>query len=396
MLKKIDTNIIITILVICLLCLLVLTIYLLIDTTFINNNIDTFVPQIKQGSNVKLIPNENLSTAIPSNYYMYGPSIGSNGNGQVAVQFILPEKQNEALTGNYGFIIYDFTGNFNSSFVKIVRNDGLELYHPSTGTFPGFDSQSNPTFFSSDNYSNSGIPSSPEKAGYLIAPIPNATLKSTTTQAPTTTLAPTTTQIPTTTKYNCIVHMGNILNTTQTNINNCNSDSNCYYLGGNCRDYSSSTDINDKNLDLKCSYTLQNPNSNSSPYILSFGCNNENINDENYYIIQSISYNDADGNPKYLYKYDPLSSDITKNSKDNIPFIYNGSIQNISIVSSNTDQIDNINITDIKGNTKNFKLNNNLINYNNSQKIIAPNYPLLSQIQVLNTSVIENVSNSSK
>jgi hypothetical protein len=70
-------------------------------------------------------------------------------------------------------------------------------------------------------------------------------------------------------------------------------------------------------------------------------------------------------------------------------------MQNISDVLANTDQIDNINITDIKGNTKNFKLNNNVINYNNTQKIITSNYPLLSQIQALSTAVIGNISNSS-
>jgi len=185
--------------------------------------------------------------------------------------------------------------------------------------------------------------------------------------------------------------MGNILNTTQKNINNCNSDSNCYYLGGNCWDYSASENIN--NVDLTCYYTPKNPNSNSSPYVLSFGCNNNNKDDSNYYFIQSINYKDANGNTNYLYKYNPANNN-NNSSKSNIPYIYNGSMQNISDVSANTDQIDNINITDIKGNTKDFKLNNNSIN-NNAQKIIAPNNSLLSQIQSLGIAVNGNLANSS-
>ena len=193
--------------------------------------------------------------------------------------------------------------------------------------------------------------------------------------------------------------MGNILNTKETNINNCNSDSNCYYLGGNCLLNTSSASI--KDIDLKCSYTLQNPDSNSSPYELLFGCNYDSTttNYLKYYIIQSIYYIDAAGMPQYLYKYDPSSSDITsniiKNTKDKIPFIYNGSIQNISFVYANTDKIDNIHITDIYGDTKKFDLINNIINDNNLQKIIAPDNGTLSQMQTLSAAIIGNVSNSS-
>jgi hypothetical protein len=211
--------------------------------------------------------------------------------------------------------------------------------------------------------------------------------------APTSTVAATTSTLaPTTAKLNCSIYMGNILNTPQKNINNCNLDNNCYYLGGNCWDVSKSDNIN--NVDLTCSYTPKNPNSNSSPYILSLLCNNNNKDDKNYYIIQSINYKDANGNFNYLYNYNPSSNNIDTNSKTYIPYIYNGSMQNISDVSANTDQIDNIYITDIKGNTKNFKINNNSIN-NNKHQIISPNNSLLSQIQSLSGTINNNIYNSS-
>ena len=174
------------------------------------------------------------------------------------------------------------------------------------------------------------------------------------TTPPITTLATTTTQVPTTTKFNCSFHMGNILNNIQENIQSCNSDSNCYYIGNNCLDYSNSKNI--KNVNLTCSYTQQNPESNSSPYKLLFGCNNDNVDDTNYYIIKSIDYKDTHGQTQYLYQ---LSNDGDINSKSNIPFIYNGSLNNIDIITANTNNIDNINITDIKGNIKNFILTNN-------------------------------------
>jgi hypothetical protein len=66
-------------------------------------------------------------------------------------------------------------------------------------------------------------------------------------------------------------------------------------------------------------------------------------------------------------------------------------LQNISDVSANTDKIDYINITDIKGNTKRFKLQNNLVNYDDP-KIIVSNNNLLLQIQSLGASISDNIN----
>jgi hypothetical protein len=60
-------------------------------------------------------------------------------------------------------------------------------------------------------------------------------------------------------------------------------------------------------------------------------------------------------------------------------------------VSAKTNQINNINITDINGNSKNFALKNNIVN-DNLQNRVIPDNRSLSQILLLNNGIGNNLN----
>ena len=390
---NINKKLIISVLVIILVLLLIFTIYLLLIKPLINGELSFNVP-IKENfdsTNQSSLTINSISK-LPSNLqkiitdfgftwrYQGLANLQGNNNGLNDYIRYCGDDNGLLYTALYGDItqystIEKVVDGIGTPYTNGSNMPSYSLYNPTNNRTINLNSDYAVSVYNrlnDTNYKYNGVP-------VIIKP------------------EPTTTSAPTTTKHNCSFYIGNILNEKQTNINNCNTDSNCYYIGGNCWDYSASNNIN--NIDLTCYYTEKNPNSNSSPYILSLGCNNNNKDDKKYYIIQSINYKDTNGNTNYLYRYNPSSNDNNNSSKNNIPFIYNGSLYNISDVLANTNQIYNINITDIKGNTKNFKLTNTLLSntsvLGNTQKINAPNYALLSQIQALSTAIIGNISNSS-